>query len=258
MLTRTLRRALLDSRYSLPPTFLLPWTACLTTATAAVEANAQSLPPHTTPFSKSSNTTAASRPETLTARSSQTTISRSTPLSLSESVRELLPVLRAQGQIYITVHIHGKQYLLTEGDTLRLPFHMKEVELGDVLRLDRALYLGSRDLTLKPSAAAQSFMNPILMASKSESEISPSGKVSPAPHFVPHLAKGKHSYLDDRLFVCRAVVTGVESEPMRVMEKTKRRQRHIKHVKSKMRYTVLKIKELRVCRVGEIEENETD
>ena len=76
-----------------------------------------------------------------------------------------------------------------------------------------------------------------------------------APHFIPHIAKGKNSYLDERLFVCRALVMGVESEPLRIKEKTKRRQRHVKRVKSKHRYTILKIKELRVKSLEEIESN---
>lgn len=48
-------------------------------------------------------------------------------------------------------------------------------------------------------------------------------------------------------------MVGVEGEPMRVMEKTKRRQRHIKRVKSKMRYTVVRCVELRVLTEAEAE-----
>ena len=43
---------------------------------------------------------------------------------------------------------------------------------------------------------------------------------------------------------------GVEGEPMRVMEKTKRRQRKVKRVKSKMKYTVLRITELKILPQG--------
>lgn len=46
---------------------------------------------------------------------------------------------------------------------------------------------------------------------------------------------------------------GVEAEPMRLKEKTKRRQRKVKTVKSKHRFTVLKIKELRIKGLEEIE-----
>lgn len=124
---------------------------------------------------------------------------------LSESVRTLLPVLAAQPGHYITIHIHGRPYLVTEGDSVRLPFKMPGVEPGNILRLTRASVLGSRDLTLRG-----------------------------AP------------YVDERLFECRAVVTGTESEPLRVMIKKKRRCRRKQSVKSKHRYTMLRICELKV------------
>ena len=53
-------------------------------------------------------------------------------------------------------------------------------------------------------------------------------------------------YVDPRLFACRAVVVGEEAEPLRIKEKTKRRNRRVKRVKSKHRYTELVIRELRV------------
>jgi large subunit ribosomal protein L21 len=56
-----------------------------------------------------------------------------------------------QPRHYITAHIHGRPYLVTEGDRIRLPFKMPDVLPGDVLRLDRASVLGSRDYTLKGS-----------------------------------------------------------------------------------------------------------
>lgn len=53
-------------------------------------------------------------------------------------------------------------------------------------------------------------------------------------------------HLDERLFECRVRVTGVESEPMRIKEKTKRRQRHTKQARSKHRYTIMRVMEVRV------------
>jgi hypothetical protein len=87
------------------------------------------------------------------------------------------------------------------------------------------------------------------------SDAGQAGVVMP-PHFIPHIARGKFSYLDERLFVCRAVVMGVESEPLRIKEKTKRRQRKVKKVKSKHRFTILKIKEVRVRGLEELESSE--
>jgi len=111
---------------------------------------------------------------------------------------------------------------------------MHGVQPGDVLRLNRASTIGSRDYTLKSGASLMSTQD------LSKDEIA----------FTP--VKQRTRWIDDRLFVCRATVMGVESEPMRVMEKTKRRQRHIKHVKSKHRYTVLRISEVKVKSLGEV------
>ncbi|RCI07896.1 hypothetical protein L249_5859 [Ophiocordyceps polyrhachis-furcata BCC 54312] len=71
------------------------------------------------------------------------------PTPMADSVRRLLPVLAAQPGHYITVHIHGFPYLVQEGDQVRLPFRMPGVVPGDVLRLNRASVLGSRDFTMK-------------------------------------------------------------------------------------------------------------
>lgn len=79
---------------------------------------------------------------------------------------------------------------------------------GDVLRLNRATSLGSRDYTLKG-----------------------------AP------------YIDEKFFECRARVMGVEAEPLRVKEKKKRRNRRIKTVQSKLKFTVLTIAEVSKLRV---------
>ncbi|KAK5127050.1 hypothetical protein LTR85_008409 [Meristemomyces frigidus] len=287
MLSRTLKRALLDSRLPLPPTFLLPWAAGLTTVSHTPEAG--NVPPplidsaqHVStdrqamksaskqPKSASPAHTAPATAPKLPAPSSTGT----SPIALSQSVRDLLPLLQAQGSHYITAHIFDRPYLLTQGDTVRLPFFMKDVAPGDILRLNKASNIGSRDYTLKASAAAPKLkssttttvevLDPTSGSLASHSRVMPTPSPDSetpsstaartmAPHFIPHIAKGKVSYLDDRLFVCRAVVMGVEAEPMRVKEKTKRRQRKVKSVKSKHRYTILKVKEVRIRGVEEIE-----
>lgn len=127
------------------------------------------------------------------------------PTPIPDSVATLLPFLAAQPGHYITVHVHGFPYLVQEGDLVRLPFRMPGVLPGDVLRLNRASVLGSRDYTMKGS---------------------------------PNI--------DERVFECRAVVLGVESEPMRIKIKKKRRSRRMRQAKSKHRYTILRISELNV------------
>ena len=275
MLSRNVKRALLESRWPMPPTFLLPWAASLTTVSHATETNTMPLPPNAgrhisrKPIKELPNPFSPPVPSSTGPPSAPQPSAIACPPALSDSVRELLPVLEAQTPHYITAHLYDRPYLLTQGDTVRLPFFMKGVEPGDVLRLNRATVLGSREYTLKAAAAAPALKSP---AHSSTTVIDPvtgdlgsrstgmpelgvmgTGSTSVAPHFVPHIAKGKVSYIDERLFVCRAVVMGVESEPLRVKEKTKRRQRKIKKVKCKHRYTILRIKELRVRGVEEID-----
>jgi large subunit ribosomal protein L21 len=173
-----------------------------------------------TPFSESSNAVQTASPSARTAHPSK-------PLVLSSSLQQLLPHLTSQPPYYITAHIHRFPYLLTEGDVLRLPFHMHGVSPGDELRLNRASLLGSRDYTLK--------------AGSQHTEVYDKKRT------------GQPNYIDERLFVCRATVMGLESTPMSIKEKTKRRQRRVKKVYSKHRYTVLRVSEVRVKTLEELE-----
>ena len=127
---------------------------------------------------------------------------------------------------------------------------------GDILRLNRASRIGSRDWTLlagrrdsaSPSAE-QSSPTPEIIGRTEDLQLDP-----PAYGNAPQTRrKGPLAHLDDRLFVARATVLGTESEPMRFKEKTKRRQRHIRRVKSKHRSTVLRVSEVRVRGVQELD-----
>ena len=104
---------------------------------------------------------------------------------------------------------------------------MSGVNPGDVLRLNRASLVGSRDYTLKAGTTRAEMYD---------------GKPSK-----------NTMYLDERLFECRACVMGVESGPMFTKEKTKRRNRKVKTVHSKHRYTVLKIVEVTVKSLVELQ-----
>lgn len=161
----------------------------------------------------------------------------STPLVLSKSLQQLLPVLKAQTPHYITAHIHSFPYLLTEGDTLRLPFHMKGVNPGDVLRFDRATIIGSRDYTLKAGLSSPQHSSPSHVRGEA---------------YTNKRRTGEPSYIDERLFECRMRVMGLDSGPMVIKEKKKRRNRRTRRVASKHKYTVLKVIEVRVKTLDEI------
>ena len=150
----------------------------------------------------------------------------SRPLVLSKSLQELLPKLTAQAPHYITAHVHRFPYLLTEGDTLRLPFHMHGVAPGDILRFNRASIIGSRDYTLKAGMA------------NTES--------------YDTKRTGEPNYLDERLFELRMRVMGLETNPMMDTEKKKRRNRHRRVIHSKHKYTVLRVMQLRVKDLEEL------
>lgn len=232
LFARTARNALVETRASLPPTFLLPLRAHITTQSHTLETGNVPDPLVQSGHRVSSDLKEKVASHTLSPKAGSPA-TPSTPNTrfdvvskqITPSIRSLLPLLHSQPAHYMTVHIHGRPYLLTKGDTLRLPFLMPNVAPGDVLRLNRATHIGSRDYTLK------------------------------APEVIKGTADHgkKVFYLDERLFTVRARVVGIETEPMRVEEKTKRRQRHTKHVYSKMRFTVLKISDLQVKSLEEYE-----
>ena len=206
----------------LPPSFLLPLRLRLHLSTVSTTAftTDPSPPPGSYTQTQPSDTPKHPVETPLAASQSfidqprrQPQLSRRSPLPrptkpLQDSL-SLLPLLASQAPHYVTAHIHARPYLLTLGDTLRLPFHMQNAPPGTVLRLNRASLLGSREFTFRGDP-----------------------------------------WISEKYFCCRATVVGVEGEPMRRVEKTKRRQRKVKTTKSKMRFTVLRITELRVLPEG--------
>ena len=217
-MSKALFGSVLESRIStlrLPPAFLLPICSRSFNQTAQIIEPTPARSNSTTPSIQFKTPLHVSETDGLDLRlrmpasSTQYQPTTATPTAIAPnvdpSVRTLLPLLAAQSTHYITTHIHGRPYLVTAGDQIRLPFKMPGVVPGDVLRLNRASVLGSRDYTLKGEP-----------------------------------------YVDERLFECRAVVLGTEAEPMRIMIKKKQRNRRKKHVRSKHKYTVLRISDVRI------------
>src|SRR5438046_3098958 len=188
MFSRSIGRSLFGARISapfniLPPVYLLPFSAkAFNSTTPIVEHKNSAGGAFSSPFSNSTSKIAS---EALKAVSSGSTLISQTPPiptpapalvptpTFDQSLKTLLPLLRSQPPFYISAHIHSRPYVLTVGDTVRLPFLMHNVIPGDILRLNRASVVGSRDYTLKAPAGSR--------------------------------------YMDERLFECRARVIGVES-----------------------------------------------
>ncbi|KAF3187287.1 hypothetical protein TWF106_002465 [Orbilia oligospora] len=135
-----------------------------------------------------------------------------------QTLTRLHKSLLHQPPYYTTIHIHNTPYLVTLGDRITLP---------------SLLYPPKNPLISNP-------LNKPLQP----------GDIIRLTHASTlgsreYTIKGT-PYIDPRLFECKAVVVEITSEPMRIKEKTKRRQRRVKKVKSKHRYTVLRICELGV------------
>ncbi|TGJ87492.1 hypothetical protein E0Z10_g1308 [Xylaria hypoxylon] len=147
-MSRSLLRSVLELRTPLthlPPAFLLPSRALSTTRTAMQNLDPARPPPQASALPSASTITSPNPPS-----SAQKQAPTAPPTAeATASLSQLFPLLRAQPRHYITAHIHERPYLVTEGDQIRLPFKMPGVLPGDVLRLDRASILGSRDYTLK-------------------------------------------------------------------------------------------------------------
>ncbi|KAJ1333865.1 large subunit ribosomal protein L21 [Microdochium nivale] len=150
-MSRSLLRSVLELRTPitrLPPSYLLP-TYARSSFSSTSKAPSSATPSTEASSSGSSSILPPPNPPAVRHPSSLQTSPAPSPASAQESITQLLPLLRAQPNHYITAHIHGFPYLVTEGDRVRLPFRMPGVLPGDVLRLNRASLLGSRDYTLK-------------------------------------------------------------------------------------------------------------
>ena len=115
---------------------------------------------------------------------------------------------------------------------------MPDADPGTIIRLNRASVLGSRDFTFRAGEGVGG-------------AVAGDTEIGDAAEGVGAEVRGKRVWIDEKYFVCRAVVVGVEGEPMRVLMKTKRRQRHVKRVTSKGRFTVLRVMELRIRPEGD-------
>ncbi|KAI1065556.1 hypothetical protein LB507_000415 [Fusarium sp. FIESC RH6] len=144
-MSRALFRSMLElrapsARLSAPSSLLPIRTRAFNTTAPIIE---QSFPER---HPKNATNPTANEPRPLAFKVSHPT---PPPKAMDDSVKTLLPFLAAQPDHYITVHVHGFPYLVREGDQVRLPFRMPGVQPGDVLRLNRASVLGSRDYTMK-------------------------------------------------------------------------------------------------------------
>ena len=135
MLSRNIRRTAVEAQWHhfyLPPDFLLPLRARLSTISHSTDPEPLNTDIYNPKLSPESQTLPRQPPRTsfsFQATSTDSPPSQSRPFS--SSIRTLLPLLRAQPSHYITAHIHARPYLLTVGAKFRLPFHMAQPGFSD-------------------------------------------------------------------------------------------------------------------------------
>jgi large subunit ribosomal protein L21 len=70
------------------------------------------------------------------------------PRAAVSTTTEALALIRSQPSHYVVAAVAGRKYLLAPRDLLTVP-HLRDVRLGDVLRLADVHELGSREYTLR-------------------------------------------------------------------------------------------------------------
>lgn len=153
-----------------------------------------------------------------------------------------LALLASQPSHYISALLLGRRYLLTPNDVLTVP-KLKNVAPGDRIALTRILEVGSRDFTLRASAAGPSLPRGNVLANK-EPLLTPAMSRSIVrdgvprdwqrhPDSLPYLAEG----------VVSAELTVLEHTKGKMfeVEKFKRRKGYRRTLRSKLEFTRLKV-----------------
>ncbi|CAG8435606.1 3701_t:CDS:2 [Ambispora gerdemannii] len=74
--------------------------------------------------------------------------SDSTPITLSATTKSLVTRLRDQLRYYAEVEICGRRFLVTKNDQV-ITNRLRDVKVGDEIKLNRVIELGSKDFTIK-------------------------------------------------------------------------------------------------------------
>ena len=204
-----------------------------------------------------------------TQNASNTGINNAAPQQPVEDTQAALRLLRAQPNHYVVASITGRTFVLSESDLVTLP-HLRGVQVGDVLELDRVHEVGSRNYTLRAQAPAlgrrkaQGGRFPLILFQERDAENSPnsaavhvathstamakasSDRVMPwssswAAQLVPAGLAHVGAVLSQDVVRVRCVVVEHTKGPMERIEKFKRRKGYDKVVTHKQPYTRLRV-----------------
>ncbi|KAA1094497.1 hypothetical protein PGT21_023327 [Puccinia graminis f. sp. tritici] len=166
---------------------------------------------------------------------------------------EALGMLKSEDNHYLVTFLVGKKYKLMVDDQVTLP-HIKDLKVGDLIKLTRITEVGSRNFTLRALGngtvghAKRETLSPA--ASKTlgwkakklgmdPAELSREARTVCFKPEIPH-------YLDEDLVHASAIVVEHTRGKMSTVIKKKRRKGYRKTIKNKPYYTRIRLCEIKV------------
>lgn len=246
-------------------------TSLSAAGSAALKGKAKQITPIAVAFRQVSSSSTSSA-----VASTSTLPSSSTGSSIGSSA-SALSLLRSQPNHYAIASITGRTYLVSKGDLVTVP-RLKDVQVGDVLLLDKVHEIGSRDYTLRAqdtlntrrissaidlpssptSAATVRGVSPAVapqarrlftrLASEDAVERGPLVKLADtwSSRLVPNGLAHIGASLPESTVRVTAVVTENTKGALEKILKKKRRKGYKKTVQHKQPYTRLRIEEIHI------------
>ncbi|KAJ9476020.1 54S ribosomal protein L49, mitochondrial [Pseudozyma hubeiensis] len=157
-------------------------TSLSSAASSALKGKAKQVTVPVVSFIPHSRSITSSLPSASTATTSSEPSTSTLPPNptLIDSNSRALSLLKSQPSHYAIASITGRTYLVSKGDLVTVP-RLKDVQVGDVLLLDKVHEIGSRDYTLR----AQDTLNTRRISTSVDLPSSPSVTTGPSPSILP-------------------------------------------------------------------------
>lgn len=76
-----------------------------------------------------------------------TTAATTASSAAKKSTLDSLQPLKFEQNLYATIKVHNRSYLVTKGDLVNLPFNMNKAQIGDQINFSKIDTIGSRNYT---------------------------------------------------------------------------------------------------------------
>ncbi|OAV99642.1 hypothetical protein PTTG_00551 [Puccinia triticina 1-1 BBBD Race 1] len=164
-----------------------------------------------------------------------------------------LGMLNSEENHYLVTFLVGKKYKLMVDDQVTLP-HIKDLKVGDLIRLTRITEVGSRNFTIRAAgngtvghakretlspAASKTLNSKAKKLGMDPSELSRESRTVCFKPEIPH-------YLDENLVHASAIVVEHTRGKMSTVIKKKRRKGYRKTIKNKPYYTRIRLCEIKI------------